>query len=294
MGDRLESSARAGLHDRLGATLGELRHGLSALLWPTQCAVCGAPDRDCCPECLAELCRGAGGARWVRTAAGPTVCVAGPYAGAPRALIVALKHGGRTGFARHLGASLRAPLCAALSLARGPDPPIVVTAPSRAARVRERGYRHVELLVRAALRDPIHFGTWLGDPPIDRSRGVGGGRVAGGRVTGAVAAAEALLLPNALRALPGRRAQVGLDPGARLRNAELVDVRRRMRSTLRGREVVLVDDVVTTGATVAAAGRALQAVEAQVIGTAALCVVERGDSGSLGVSRNAAQDAAEE
>ncbi|CAG7622617.1 ComF family protein [Leucobacter soli] len=257
MGERTESSACAGVRARLGGSFDEVRYGLLALIWPTQCAVCGAPDRDCCADCLAELRSGAGEARWVRTAAGSTVCVAGPYNGPPRALLLALKHGGRTGFAPHLGARLRAPLRAALSLARGPDPPIVVTAPSRAARVRERGYRHVELLVRSALAEP-------------------------------------LLLPNALRALPGRRAQVGLDPGARLRNAELVEVRRRMRGALRGREVVLVDDVVTTGATVAATSRALRAVGAVVIGAAALCVVERGDGRTLGAVGKTAQDAAEE
>ncbi|MBN9611902.1 MAG: ComF family protein, partial [Actinobacteria bacterium] len=200
----------------------EIRYGLLGLIWPTSCVSCGAPDRDCCADCLAELRLATGVARWTRTPAGVVACVAGPYAGPPRALLLACKHGGRTGFATQLGALLIAPLREAMSNARGPAPPLLVTAPSNSSRVRERGYRHVDLIVRAALRS--------------RARGRG-------------QRTPVVLVVGALRTLRGRRSQQGLDPAARLRNAELVAVRSRARRLLRGREVVLIDDVVTTGAT---------------------------------------------
>ena len=128
-------------------------------------------------------------------------------------------------------------------------PLIIVAVPSRAARVRERGYRHVDLLVRGALR--------LGR--IEASRPF------------------AFFVPGALRALPGRTSQVGLDSGERVRNAALVAVPRRMRGRIRGRRAVLVDDVVTTGATMAAAVRVLEDAGAQVIAVIAICATERKD-----------------
>ena len=47
---------------------------------------------------------------------------------------------------------------------------------------------------------------------------------------------------------------------------------------MRGREVVLVDDIVTTGATVFAAREALENAGATVIAIVALCVAERRDT----------------
>ncbi|MCB1273204.1 MAG: ComF family protein [Leucobacter sp.] len=228
---------------RVGADLG---HGLLGLLWPTCCVACGAPDRDCCAECR-ELLRGIEGeAQRVLTRAGAAAYVASPYTGPPRALLLALKHGGQTAFAKQLGALLQAPLRAACMNARGPAPPLLVTAPSRASGVRRRGYRHVDLIVRAALR-------------ADRT------------------GPRPLLVPRALRARRGRRSQLGLGAPDRLRNAELVAVRAAARGILRGREVVLVDDVVTTGATITAAGRALARAGACVVGVAAICAVDRAD-----------------
>lgn len=219
-----------------------------ALLWPTECVACGAPDRDCCDACLAEVRGGRGEAAWGRTPAGVTATVAGPYAGPLRALLVALKHSGRTGFARELGARLHAPLRAACNRAGGTSVPLIVTVPSRSARVRERGYRHVDLLVRAALRVEARA-----HPGREHPR----------------------LAPRVLRAQRGRTSQVGLSAAERHRNAALIEVGPSARRHLRGREVVLVDDVVTTGATVLAASRALSEAGARVIAVVALCAVER-------------------
>ena len=229
---------------RAGNALRELGRDLLALVWPTACVGCGAPDRDCCDRCRAEL-------RARRPPLRPPHAVpcfaAGPYAGPLRAALLALKHDGRTVFARDLGAALSLPLEEALTQVAGPRAPVLVAAPSRPRRVRERGFRHVELLLRSALRET--------GPPVLRLR--------------------------ALRTVPGRTGQVGLGPAERARNARLVAVRRPARRALPGREVVLVDDVMTTGATLDAAREALEAAGARVVAAAVLGVaVHRGGAGS--------------
>ena len=247
----------------LAPLLRELRLDLLALVWPTACVGCGRPDRDCCLPCLVELQRDA---PLRHPSIGVPCVVRGAYDGPLRALLVAFKHEGRTGFARELGPELRRPLLAALALCEGPAPPVIVAAPSRRSRVRRRGYHHLDLLLNAAMR---------------------GGRVLGGRVPGGRAPGGresdpghriAALRVRALRATRGRSSQVGLGPADRARNAARVAVRRSARAVLRGREVILVDDVITTGATVLAAGGVLEQAGARVVAVVALCVAERRDT----------------
>lgn len=228
--------------------LRELRLDLLALVWPTACVCCGQPDRDCCLPCLVELQRPG---PLLHPGIGAPCFVRGVYDGPLRALLVALKHGGRTGFARQLGAELRVPLLAALSHCGGPAAPVIVAAPSRRSRTRRRGYRHLDLLLDVALR--------------------------GDRRAGARERIAALRVP-ALRATRGRRGQVGLAPDERARNAARVAVRSAARAVVRGREVILVDDVITTGATVLAARDALEEAGARVVAIVALCVAERRDT----------------
>ncbi|MFV0435566.1 MAG: ComF family protein [Leucobacter sp.] len=219
----------------------ELRLDLLALLWPTACVACGAADRDICDSCLAEAAE----AEPPRHLDLGTPCaVRGAYDGPLREMLVAFKHGGRTGFARRLGPQLRVPLLAALENCRGPEAPVLVTVPSRRSRVRQRGYQHVDVLVTSALRGR-------------RAR---------------------VLRLSALRALRGRRGQVGLGQVERDRNARLIAVRRPARSVLPGREVILVDDIITTGATVLAARDELERAGARVVAIVALCAVERRDT----------------
>lgn len=210
-----------------------------ALLWPTECVSCGASDRDVCARCLKML----------REAdippsfsLGMPVFARGPYAGPLRALLVAFKHDNRFGFRRELGHQLRVPLFAALSSVRAGRAPLLVTVPSRPGRVRSRGYRHMDVLVRVAIRG------------------------------------SALPLRRVLRTTRGRVGQVGLDAAARAHNAELIALRRCSKSVVRGREVLLVDDIITTGATVYAARRVLENAGASVIAVVALCVAERRDT----------------
>lgn len=248
---------------------------LAALVWPTSCVSCGAADRDCCSDCRAQVRGAQVPAIWVDAPAGVTVCAASWYSGALREMLVACKHQGRTGFARELGVRLRTPLRAVLSGRTGAV--YVVTAPSRAARVRERGYRHVDLIVQRAIRRWVIDGEGLSDAPVPSvsSPPPPPSSPPSSPSSRPLLSPSVRLLPRALRALPGRSGQVGLDAQARAENAALITTGRAARYRLRGAQVVLVDDIVTTGATVAAAKHELEAAGAEVLGIVALCAVER-------------------
>ncbi|WP_461638634.1 ComF family protein [Leucobacter sp. BZR 635] len=86
------------------------------------------------------------------------------------------------------------------------------------------------------------------------------------------------MLCPALQSLPGRTGQVGLDPIARERNARRVRVRRVSERRLRGRSVILVDDIVTTGASMRAAIAVLERAGARVEAVVALATAVRRDS----------------
>lgn len=125
-----------------------------------------------------------------------------------------------------------------------PSAPVFVPLPSRRRRERERGYRHVDVILRAGLR---------------------AGRLPGGRV-------------RALAPRRGRVGQVGLRPSERERNARLIRVRRASVRAIAGRGVILVDDIATTGATLRAAIAVLEAEGISVVGAVALCAAERRDA----------------
>ncbi|MGW9019928.1 ComF family protein [Leucobacter chromiiresistens] len=192
----------------------------------------------------------------VRELDGLPCIVRGRYEGPLRAVLVAFKHGGRESFRRMLGEALRAPLLRAIRIAAPsapagapgePGAPLVVAMPSRPRGVRERGYRHLDLLIASALR---------------RQR------------------APALRV-RALRTTRGRVGQVGLRAAQRERNARRIAVRRAARRVIHGRRVVLVDDIITTGASVRAARDALERAGASVAVIVALCTAERRDAAGL-------------
>lgn len=250
--------------------LRELALDCLALLWPTACVGCELPDRDLCVRCAREL--GEASSETFDLGGISVPCfAAGPYSGTARAALIAYKHQGAFGLVRPLGRRLALPLRLACGEASR-DPPAIITIPSRARRVRERGYRHVDELVRVALR---------------------GGGVVDGRsliwtVQGMPVSMPVLMpvlmpalmpvLMPALRPLRGRTGQVGLDVQSREENAGRIAVRRLWVPDLRGREVILVDDIVTTGATLRAAQKVLEAAGARVIAVVALCVAARRDT----------------
>lgn len=136
---------------------------------------------------------------------------------------------------------LARPLGTALAAAvreLGPPPRVLlVPVPSSPAAVRERGQDHARRLARAA------------------ARGVPG------------ATARPLLMPG--RALAD---QSGLSAAGRAANLAGA---MRVRRSVRGLPVVVVDDVVTTGATLAEAARALQVAGAEVHGCAVVGATAR-------------------
>lgn len=217
--------------------LRELALDLLALVWPTECLACGAPDREFCDDCVAEIHVPTPP---LRVEIGIPAYARGLYAGPLRALLLAYKNGGSARGAALLGAQLREPLARAVAECTDTAPPVLVPVPSTPARFRERGYRPIELLLAHARR----------------------GQAMRGQVR------------RALRTTRGRRGQVGLSPRERARNARMIAVRHAARPGLGGREVVLVDDVMTTGATLLAARDACESAGSRVVAIAVLCVAE--------------------
>ncbi|MFE9688678.1 ComF family protein [Micromonospora sp. NPDC005806] len=197
---------------------------------PSGCGGCGerAPGlrQGFCPHCVGEL----EALRPAPTRPDPTPpdlppCVAlGPYAGALRAGLLAYKERGRHGLARPLGALLAEVVAAAVGPAR---PVTLVPVPDTARAARARYGDHLGQLTR-------HAAARL--------------RAAGWPVR--------VLRP--LRALP-RPDSVLLDSAGRAAAADAAFRLRRLGAAAVDGPVVLLDDIVTTGATLAAVSRVLHA-----------------------------------
>jgi len=111
-----------------------------AVLFPVDCAGCGAPDRSVCDACTATLSSPPISST---TPGGLPVRSALRYEGTPRRLLLALKEANRTDVARTLRRRLTPLIDPALTL--------VAVPPSRQA-WRRRGYDPVRLLAPSAVR----------------------------------------------------------------------------------------------------------------------------------------------
>jgi ComF family protein len=152
------------------------------------------------------------------------------YTGPARAALHALKYDGERRLVSPLGELMSARWRYA---AMGGD--ILVPVPVHAERLRERGFDQAELLAR-------EIGGRLGLP-----------------------------VSQALRRSARTKAQHKLGRGARTSNVDSVfSVSPAMGTTVRGRWIILVDDVVTTGATLAACARALHSAGAIAVSGLAL------------------------
>jgi predicted amidophosphoribosyltransferase len=220
---------------------------LLGLLCPARCASCGADGALACERCLAAL---AAPPRPVR----PTPCPAGfpatyavaDYGGPCRDLILAYKDRGAVGLCGKLAEALAVALLAAAAAARGREP-VIVPVPSSPAAIRERGDDVMLLLARRAAA--------LARPTLGRVRVV-----------------------PALRQRRPVADSVGLGAAARAANLDrALAVRPRALPRLIGHPAVLVDDLVTTGATLAEASRALGEAGGCVIGAAAVAATRRHD-----------------
>jgi predicted amidophosphoribosyltransferase len=216
------------------------------LLLPERCAGCGGEPRLLCGGCRALL---AGAARPAvpspRPAGLPAPWAVARYEGAVRAVIVAHKESGRTGLARPLGAALARGLLAAGAggAMLGGGPVLVVPVPSTRAAVRRRGHDPTLRITTAALG-------------ALRARGLAVRQVAALAHTRRVA--DQAGLPMAGRA-------------ANLAGALFV----ARPAAVAGRRVVLVDDIITTGSTLAEAARALRAAGADVPAAAVIAATPR-------------------
>ncbi len=233
------------------------RSGLSWIFAP-QCAACGAgvssglpfcagcaPSLEenlvCCPAC-AEPMAGPRGTRCQRCRGRPLplsrIVVPWQYGGALADALVRFKFGGHPEIARTL-APLIAPLLVATACVE--EASLIVPVPLHWSRRLRRGFDQTQLLLRHARS--------LSAPPAG-------------------------LLPALLPALRRRRATEYQSRTASARErihnlAGAFEVSPRWRPQLAGARVLLFDDVITTGATMAAAARALRrAGVAEVIGVA--------------------------
>jgi predicted amidophosphoribosyltransferase len=216
---------------------------LADLVLPRACAGCRAPGPELCAACRLAL----SGPPRPRPRAGVDVPVwsSATYEGPVRAAVVAYKDDGRRGLARPFGRVLARTVEAAVPT----GPVVLVPAPSRAATVRRRGDDVVRRAARLAARELRRRGRAVSVRPVLRLAR---------RVTD----------------------QSGLSERERAGNlAEAHRTRPGAARALTGGAVVLVDDVVTTGATLAEASRALAAVGQPPTAavTVAATVLRRGD-----------------
>ncbi|MBL1092353.1 MULTISPECIES: ComF family protein [Streptomyces] len=190
----------------------------------------------------------------------PGVWAGAPYEDEVRAVLLAHKERGALRLAGPLGRVLAG---AVRGLWRGGEPLLLVPVPSARRSVAGRGHDPVRRIALAAARELRRPGA----AAAEAGTGVGEGAGPPPERTGAPHPA-AHVLP-ALHQLRPVADQAGLSAPERLANlAGALGVRRGAERLLSGQPVVLVDDLVTTGATLAEAARAVTAAGGRVIGAA--------------------------
>jgi predicted amidophosphoribosyltransferase len=244
---------------------------LSDLVLPGRCAGCAAAGPQLCPDCAALLHSLPEQRRPDPSPPGlPPAWSVGVYAGPLSCVIRAHKEEGRLGLVRPLGDALAAAAHAALGLRHGEQqcteagallhgPVALVPVPSTRRAVRARGQDPTLRLARRAATSARRRLQETAPAP-GPSRGLTGG---------------VCCLP-VLRHARAVADQAGLDAPARTANlAGALRVPPRVAGLVRGRPVLVVDDVLTTGATLAEATRALVAVGAHVLAVATVAATPR-------------------
>ncbi len=206
------------------------------LVLPLECGGCGAPSTKWCAACARQLAVKADEPHLISPRVDPGVPVLslGRYAGARREAIVAVKEHGRADLIAPLAIALRAGLVRLLKWGVVATPLTIVPAPTRRSAARRRG----------------------GDP-VTRM---------------ALAAAAGLRDVDVLQALRLRalvRDSVGLSSADRQRNvAGRVKISKHFE--VLANDVLVVDDIVTTGATAGESIRVLRIAGAHVAGVLAI------------------------
>lgn len=203
------------------------------LVLPLACGGCGAPSTRWCPACVRELVVRPDQPHLIAPRLDPGVPVfsLGRYAGARREAIVAVKEHGRADLIKPLAAALHVGLMNMLTWGVVDTPLRVVPAPTRRSAARRRGGDPVTRMALAAT---------AGHPDIT--------------------------VTQALRMRAFVRDSVGLSGTDRERN---IAGRVKAAKPVAG-DVLVIDDIVTTGATAAESTRVLQTIGGRVVAVLAV------------------------
>lgn len=238
------------LSSGLARHLSALLTALLDLLLPQRCAGCSAPQGPLCPDCRTLLARRP--RPCVPRKGCPPTWAAGGHAGRERRVLLAYKEHGDGRLAGVLGERLARTLWA--SGRAGPDV-LLVPVPGRWGT--GAGSGRVARLARECVRGAGPCGA-AGTAPVLEYRHPVGPQVGLGRA----------------QRLTNRTGVFTARPHTRLEHGGRVE--------LAGRPVVVVDDVLTTGATLTEAARALRTEGARVLG--AVVLAERGRSSESSTS----------
>jgi predicted amidophosphoribosyltransferase len=226
------------------------------LALPQECVGCQCSGAQLCPGCAAPLLA----PPRLSWPSPPPSGLPPPYAtadydGSTRSAIIAYKERRQRGLLPVFSHALASAACRAWSehtdhaSMKPATPLLLVPVPSARAAVRARGHDPAAALARATVRELHRAGI------------------------------PALRLP-VLHHARVVRDQAALSAAARSQNlAGAFAVSQRLAPLVKGRDVLLVDDVVTTGATLAEAARALRAAGAEPVAAAVIGATRR--SGSL-------------
>ncbi|HYY00656.1 MAG TPA: ComF family protein [Mycobacterium sp.] len=207
------------------------------LILPLECGGCGAPSTRWCEACAIQLSVAADQPHVVNPRIDPQVPVfaLGRYAGARRRAILAMKEHGRGDLVAPLARALAIGIHRLLTWGMLETPLTIVPAPTRRSAARRRGGDPVTRLARLSA-------AALGGRP------------------------DVVVVP-ALRMKALARDSVGLGTAARERN---ITGRVLLRGQRPSAEVVIVDDIVTTGATARESVRVLQSAGVRVAAVLAI------------------------
>ncbi|WP_051476975.1 phosphoribosyltransferase family protein [Arthrobacter sp. Br18] len=263
-----------------------------SLILPTACVRCGAWDRSLCLACLEDFRRatvhpfraeGDAGSLpeivpppgvGLRSSALPTngpgefvplpVTAAGVYAGSVASAVLAFKNHGHTDLERPLAAALAGALhvaCAAEAEAGITCNYLLVPVPGRPGSIRRRGYDPVGLVLQFLSKRgelPAGTGVFAGVRPRTAWLGMAAGPPSQ-ELWRRVAASFGIMGSRGGQKGLGRR-------GRQRRVAGSMAVPSRTVARVQGRACLVIDDVLTTGSTVAEVTRALREAGAYVVG----------------------------